>query len=139
MPIVSLVERGSSNKNDGKVKANVTTEDNARGRTRRANNQSAEPRADRGLNTRRISLHPRQTARDRNTYKRTNTASETPMQRAANISASPYSGVRSEARDAFDPAIAADRRADVHRVRSLPPPDTTREARLPHLSPKVAG
>jgi hypothetical protein len=42
------VERGSSNKKDGKVNPSVTTEDSASGSTRRTNNKSAEPRAERG-------------------------------------------------------------------------------------------
>src|ERR1700676_1549221 len=116
-PIDSLVERGSSSKKDGKVMARVTTEDSASGRIRRANNRSAMPRAERGRNTLRISFHPRETVTERNTYSTTNTASETPMQRAVNISASPYYGVRYGAHAAFDQAIAANHRADEHRAR----------------------
>src|SRR6202521_6355307 len=85
VPIASLVERGSSSKKDGKVNASVTKKGRARGRTRNANNKSAEPRAERGRNQRHIGFHPRETAAERNTYNSKNTASETPAQRAANI------------------------------------------------------
>src|ERR1700689_2069837 len=85
VPIASSVERGSSSKKDGKVNTNVTAEDNANGRMRRTNNKSAELRADRGRKTCRASFHPQQTVRESDTYSNTNTASETPMQRAANI------------------------------------------------------
>src|SRR5579863_1218312 len=93
LPTASLVERGSSSKKDGNVNPSVTKEDNASGSTRRMNNKSAELRAERGRNHCRIRFHPRETARERDTYSSMNTASETPMQRAANISASPYYGV----------------------------------------------
>src|SRR4029077_10675527 len=92
--MASSVERGSSSKKEGKVNANVTMHDRASGRMRRTNNKSAEARAERGRSTRHITFHPRETARERDTYSNTNTASETPMQRAANINVSPYSGVR---------------------------------------------
>src|SRR5208282_5407787 len=56
IPIASLVERGSSNKKDGKVNAKVTTEDSASGRMRRANNKSAALRADCGRIMRRVNF-----------------------------------------------------------------------------------
>ena len=44
VPIASSVERGSKSKNDGKVNANVTTEDNANGRMRSINSRSPTSR-----------------------------------------------------------------------------------------------
>src|SRR5579863_1415483 len=125
-PIDSLVERGSSSRNDGKVTVNVTAEDNVNGRMRMAHSKSAERRAVCGRSIRRASCHPRLTARERNTYTSTNTARDTPMQRAANISVSPFcpdhfsgghAGSHCEARDVFDPEAAGDRPADRRRVR----------------------
>src|SRR5271163_3349166 len=113
VPIASLVARGSSSKKDGSVTANVIRVDTASGSMRRTNNKSAEPRAERGRHTRRISFHPQETLRESDTYSNTNTASETPTQRAANIKPSPCFQVR----DAFHPAIAANHPAGWHHVR----------------------
>src|SRR5580698_8149329 len=112
VPIASWVERGSSSKKDGSVNAKVTMVDTVSGSMRRANNKSAEPRAERGRHTRRISFHPQETLRESDTYSSTNTASETPMQRAANIKPSPCFQVR----DAFHRAIAANHPASWHHV-----------------------
>src|ERR1700685_1769888 len=135
VPIASSVERGSSSRKDGNVNASVTTDDSAKGSMRKTNNKSAEARAERGRNTRCMSFHPQETVRDSDTYSTTNTARETPMQRAVNIKPSPCFQVR----DASHPAIAANRSADQHHVGCLLPPGTKVEAPLPRGSRAVAG